>query len=212
MPQIEVAFDIDANGILHVSARDKATGKENKIKIQASSGLSEEEVQRMVKDAKRIPRRTARLTNWWTPQPVRRHDPLGEEIADGVRRQLGADEKGKIETAIKDAEEAMKGNDKATIEAKTRPWHWPRRSWARSFTPSRAVRARRAVPARRDTVPDLRRDRRPRRVTKATSWMRNSRKSKTRNNRRTDKARWRRGIASGDLIPDARSGAVAQLR
>jgi molecular chaperone DnaK len=51
MPQIEVTFDIDANGILHVSAKDKATGKENKIKIQASSGLSEEEIQRMVKDA-----------------------------------------------------------------------------------------------------------------------------------------------------------------
>jgi hypothetical protein len=51
MPQIEVTFDIDANGILHVSAKDKATGKENKIKIQASSGLSEAEVQRMVQDA-----------------------------------------------------------------------------------------------------------------------------------------------------------------
>src|SRR4029078_7260907 len=51
MPQIEVAFDIDANGILHVTAKDKATGKENKIKIQASSGLSEAEIQRMVKDA-----------------------------------------------------------------------------------------------------------------------------------------------------------------
>ena len=51
MPQIEVTFDIDSNGILHVSAKDKATGKENKIKIQASSGLSEDEVQRMVKDA-----------------------------------------------------------------------------------------------------------------------------------------------------------------
>src|SRR3981189_3850913 len=51
MPQIEVTFDIDANGILHVSAKDKATGKENKIKIQASSGLNEEEIQRMVKDA-----------------------------------------------------------------------------------------------------------------------------------------------------------------
>src|SRR5690606_10501674 len=51
MPQIEVTFDIDANGILHVSAKDKATGKENKIKIQASSGLSEEEIQRMIKDA-----------------------------------------------------------------------------------------------------------------------------------------------------------------
>ena len=51
MPQIEVTFDIDANGILHVSAKDKATGKENKIKIQASSGLSDDEVERMVKDA-----------------------------------------------------------------------------------------------------------------------------------------------------------------
>src|SRR3954470_15042013 len=60
MPQIEVTFDIDANGILHVSAKDKATGKENKIKIQASSGLSEEEIKRMVKDARCTPRKTRR--------------------------------------------------------------------------------------------------------------------------------------------------------
>ena len=64
MPQIEVTFDIDANGILHVGAKDKATGKENKIKIQASSGLSEAEIQRMVKDAERTPRKTARRSSW----------------------------------------------------------------------------------------------------------------------------------------------------
>ena len=120
MPQIEVTFDIDANGILHVSAKDKATGKENKIKIQASSGLSEDEIQRMVKDAEahaEDDRKVARTGG--RPQSVRCPDPLGEEVADGARRQARRDEKGKIEAAIKDAEEAMKGNDKATIEAKT---------------------------------------------------------------------------------------------
>ena len=64
MPQIEVTFDIDANGILHVSAKDKATGKENKIKIQASSGLSEAEIQQMVQDAEVQPKTIARRWNW----------------------------------------------------------------------------------------------------------------------------------------------------
>jgi len=64
MPQIEVTFDIDANGILHVSAKDKASGKENKIKIQASSGLSEEEIQRMVKDAEANAAEDTRRWNW----------------------------------------------------------------------------------------------------------------------------------------------------
>ncbi len=120
MPQIEVAFDIDANGILHVSARDKATGKENKIKIQASSGLSEEEVQRMVKDAEahsEEDRKVHELVD------ARNHcDAMIHSVKKSLTEygdKLGADEKGKIEAAIKDAEEAMKGNDKATIEAKT---------------------------------------------------------------------------------------------
>jgi molecular chaperone DnaK len=120
LPQIEVAFDIDANGILHVSARDKATGKENKIKIQASSGLSEEEVQRMVKDAEahsEEDRKVHELVD------ARNHcDAMIHSVKKSLTEygdKLGADEKGKIEAAIKHAEEAMKGNDKATIEAKT---------------------------------------------------------------------------------------------
>jgi molecular chaperone DnaK (HSP70) len=86
MPQIEVTFDIDANGILHVSAKDKATGKENKIKIQANSGLSDDEVQRMVRDAERTPRKTRRRTSWSTRATSATPwcDPQG---ADGVRRQ-----------------------------------------------------------------------------------------------------------------------------
>ena len=63
MPQIEVMFDIDANGILHVTAKDKATGKEAKIKIQAGSGLTEDEIKRMVRTPRRTPRRTARRSN-----------------------------------------------------------------------------------------------------------------------------------------------------
>jgi len=120
MPQIEVAFDIDANGILHVSAKDKATGKENKIKIQASSGLSEEEVQRMVKDAEahsEEDRKAHELVD------ARNHcDAMIHSVKKSLTEygdKLGGDEKTKIEAAIKDAEAAMKGNDKATIEAKT---------------------------------------------------------------------------------------------
>jgi len=119
-PQIEVTFDIDANGILHVSAKDKATGKENKITIKANSGLSDEEIQKMVKDAeanaeedrKRIAMVQARNA--------------GEAMVHSVKKSLeehgdkiGADEKAKIEEAIKEAEAALKTEDQAAIEAKT---------------------------------------------------------------------------------------------
>ena len=120
MPQIEVTFDIDANGILHVSAKDKATGKENKIKIQANSGLSDEEVERMVRDA----------------EAHAEEDKKAHELVDArnqcdalihsTKKALGEygdklsdDEKAKIEAAIKDAEEAIKSGDKDTIEAKS---------------------------------------------------------------------------------------------
>jgi molecular chaperone DnaK len=79
MPQIEVTFDIDANGILHVSAKDKATGKENKITIKANSGLSDEEVERMVQDAAARRRGQEGARTGRCPQPVRRADPLGQE-------------------------------------------------------------------------------------------------------------------------------------
>ncbi|MDH5479971.1 MAG: molecular chaperone DnaK [Nitrosomonas sp.] len=120
MPQIEVTFDIDANGILHVSAKDKATGKENKIKIQASSGLSDEEVDRMVKDAeanaeedhKRFELVSSRNQCDAMIHSVKK--TLGEH-----GEQLEAEEKSKIEAALKDAEEAIKSDDKEEIDAKT---------------------------------------------------------------------------------------------
>ena len=121
MPQIEVTFDIDANGILHVSAKDKATGKENKIKIQASSGLSDEEIKRMEQDAAshaEDDRKMVELVNTRNQCDTMIHSvkkSLGE-----YGDKIGADEKAKIEAALKDAEEAIKGNDKDTIEAKTK--------------------------------------------------------------------------------------------
>ncbi|MBS4099486.1 MAG: molecular chaperone DnaK [Sulfuricella sp.] len=121
MPQIEVTFDIDANGILHVSAKDKATGKENKIKIQASSGLNEEEIRRMEQDAAahadedRKVRETVEARN----QCDGMVHSVKKLLADNADK-IDADEKTKIEAALKDAEEAMKGNDKETIEAKTK--------------------------------------------------------------------------------------------
>jgi molecular chaperone DnaK len=120
MPQIEVTFDIDANGILHVSAKDKATGKENKIKITASSGLSEEEIKRMVKDAESHAdedRKARELVD-----ARNQCDALAHTVRKSLAEhgdKLDAAEKSRIEDAIKAAEEAMKGNDKSTIEAKT---------------------------------------------------------------------------------------------
>ncbi|HUW35867.1 MAG TPA: molecular chaperone DnaK [Rhodocyclaceae bacterium] len=121
MPQIEVTFDIDANGILHVSAKDKATGKENKITIKASSGLNEAEIQAMVKDAEvhaEEDKKTRELVDVRNQCDAMVHSvkkALGEH-----GDKLGAEEKAKIETAISAAEEALKaGTDKADIEAKT---------------------------------------------------------------------------------------------
>ncbi|MFO1321685.1 MAG: molecular chaperone DnaK [Burkholderiales bacterium] len=119
MPQIEVTFDIDANGILHVSARDKATGKENKITIKASSGLSESEIQRMVKDAELNAEEDKKLR-----EVVDARNQL-DALVHQVKKSLGehgdkieAAEKSAIEAALKDAEEALKGGDKDAMEAK----------------------------------------------------------------------------------------------
>ncbi len=120
MPQIEVTFDIDANGILHVSAKDKATGKENKIKIQASSGLSEEEIQRMVQDAELHADEDKKAMEIVGAR--NQLDTLIHATSKSMKEygeQLSADEKSAIENALKDAEEAMKGNDKDVIVAKT---------------------------------------------------------------------------------------------
>lgn len=120
VPQVEVTFDIDANGILHVSAKDKGTGKEAKITIQASSGLSEEEIERMVKDAEANAAEDRKLTELVASRNQ------AEALIHSVRKslteygdKLDAGEKDKIETAIKEAEEAVKGEDKAAIDAKT---------------------------------------------------------------------------------------------
>jgi molecular chaperone DnaK len=119
MPQIEVTFDIDANGILHVTAKDKATGKENKIKIQASSGLNEAEIQRMVKDAEahaEEDRKTLELVNARNQLEAVVHS-VKKSLKD-YGDKLDAGEKEKIEAAVKDAEGALKSEDKSEIEAR----------------------------------------------------------------------------------------------
>ncbi|MDO9090572.1 MAG: Hsp70 family protein, partial [Burkholderiaceae bacterium] len=119
-PQIEVSFDIDANGILHVGAKDKGTGKENKITIKANSGLSEAEIQQMVKDAE------VNAADDRKKLELVQARNQGEAMVHSVKKSLGehgatldAGEKEKIEAAIKDVEEALKSDDKAVIEEKT---------------------------------------------------------------------------------------------
>ncbi len=119
-PQIEVTFDIDANGILHVSAKDKATGKENKVTIKANSGLSDDEIQRMVKDAEANAEEDKKRV------AIVQACNSGEAMVHSVKKSLeehgdkvDADEKAKIEEAIKEAEAALKTEDLAEIEQKT---------------------------------------------------------------------------------------------
>ncbi|NIG87888.1 molecular chaperone DnaK [Serratia symbiotica] len=120
MAQIEVTFDIDADGILHVSAKDKNTGREQKITIKASSGLNEDEIQKMVRDAE------------LNTESDRKFEELvqtrnqADHLIHGTRKQLeeagdklSAEDKTAIETALQDLEAALKGEDKAAIEAKT---------------------------------------------------------------------------------------------
>ena len=120
MPQIEVTFDIDANGILHVSAKDKATGKENKITIKANSGLSDEEIQRMVHDAASHAEEDRKARELVDAR--NQCDSLIHMVKKSLNEygdKISGDEKAKIEAAIAEAEEAMKGNDRAQIAAKT---------------------------------------------------------------------------------------------
>ena len=120
VPQIEVTFDIDANGILNVSAKDKATGKEQSIVIKASSGLSDEEIESMVKDAEAHAEEDRKLRELVDARNqadglVHSTKKSLEDLAD----QIDADEKASIEKQIEALEEAIKGDDKAAIEAKT---------------------------------------------------------------------------------------------
>ena len=120
MPQIDVSFDIDANGILHVSARDKATGKENKITIKANSGLSESEIQKMVQDA------AAHAEDDRRARELAESRNSGDALVHSTRKMLaeygdkldGA-ERERIDAAIASLEQALKGSDKADIDAKS---------------------------------------------------------------------------------------------
>jgi len=119
-PQIEVTFDIDANGILHVGAKDKATGKENKITIKANSGLTEDEIEKMVRDAEANAEEDKRL------KELAETRNQGDALVHSTRKalteygdKLDAGEKASIEAAIKELEETLKANDKAAIDAKT---------------------------------------------------------------------------------------------
>src|SRR5450830_607252 len=119
LPQIEVSFDIDANGILHVGAKDKGTGKENKITIKANSGLSEEEIQKMVKDAELNAAEDKKV------KELAEARNQGDALVHSTRKslteygdKLDAGEKEKIEAAIKDLEDVLKSGDKAEIDAK----------------------------------------------------------------------------------------------
>ncbi len=120
IPQIEVSFDIDANGILHVGAKDKGTGKENKITIKANSGLTEEEIQKMVKDAELNAAEDKKKVE--LVQARNQADSLVSSVRKSLNEygdKLDAGEKDKIEAAIKAVDEATKGDDKEAIEAKT---------------------------------------------------------------------------------------------
>jgi molecular chaperone DnaK len=120
LPQIEVTFDIDANGILHVGAKDKATGKENKITIKANSGLSEAEIEKMVKDAELNAAEDKKKLE--IVQARNSADAMVHSVRKSLTEhgdKLEAGEKEKIEAALKDVEEVLKGDDKAAIEAKT---------------------------------------------------------------------------------------------
>jgi molecular chaperone DnaK len=121
VPQIEVTFDIDANGILHVSAKDKATGKEQSIQIKASSGLSDEEIDQMVKDAEAHADEDRKFHELIDARNqadglIHATNKSIEELGDKVSE----DEKKDIEAAVEALQEAMKGDDKEAIEAKTR--------------------------------------------------------------------------------------------
>lgn len=120
VPQIEVTFDIDADGILHVSAKDKDTGKEQKITIQASSGLSEDEIEQMVRDAEANKDADAKF------EELIQARNQADGMIHGTKKQieeagddLPADDKATIEAAVEALETAVKGEDKAEIEAKT---------------------------------------------------------------------------------------------
>jgi len=128
VPQIEVSFDIDANGILNVSARDKATGKEQSIKIQASSGLTEEEINRMIKEAEEHAAEDRRARE--NVEARNRADQLAYETEKNLKEhgdKLDPDTKAKVEAAVARVRDALSKNDvseiKSATEALSQVWH-----------------------------------------------------------------------------------------
>jgi molecular chaperone DnaK len=118
MPQVEVTFDIDANGILHVTARDKATGKEQKIRIEASSGLSDNEIQRMVKDAESNAQQDKQRREEIDTR--NRLDSLTYEVEKNVKEwgdKVPAEAKSKVDAAVERARKALRGDDMAEIRS-----------------------------------------------------------------------------------------------
>ncbi|MEI6414062.1 MAG: Hsp70 family protein, partial [Pseudomonadota bacterium] len=119
VPQVEVSFDIDANGILNVSAKDKATGRKQSIIVKASSGLSESEIQRMVKDAETHREDDRRFQELVTTR--NKADTLihaTKKSMGDLGAELEAEERARIESALRDLESAMKSDNKETIETK----------------------------------------------------------------------------------------------
>jgi molecular chaperone DnaK len=121
MPQVEVSFDIDANGILHVSAKDKKTNKEQKVEIKAGSGLSEDEIARMVADAEAHREDDKKFQE--LVQARNHADGLLHATRSAIAEhgsKVGGDVIGRVEAAIAELDTAMKGDDKAQIEAKAK--------------------------------------------------------------------------------------------
>src|SRR6185369_2975478 len=118
MPQIEVTFDIDANGILHVSAKDKATGKEQKIRIEASSGLSDSDIDKMVKDAEK--NAAADKKRREEIDARNRLDSMTYQVEKESKEwsdKISADAKGKLDAAVERARKALRGDDMNEIRA-----------------------------------------------------------------------------------------------
>jgi molecular chaperone DnaK len=119
MPQVEVTFDIDANGIMHVSAKEKTTGKEQKIIIKASSGLSEDEIKRMVADAEAHAEEDKKIKE--LVESRNRADQLVHAVEKSLKDlgdKVDGAERAKVESALSDLRTALKGDDKAAIDKK----------------------------------------------------------------------------------------------
>ncbi len=140
MPQIEVTFDIDANGILNVSAKDKATGKEQKIVIKASSGLSDDEIERMVTDAEAHAEEDAKfreLVDVRNQADAMVH--ATEKSLEDLGEKVEAEERARLSRLCLTLKEALKGEDKEVIETKTRRWQRLLHRWRRKPTSRHAA-------------------------------------------------------------------------